>query len=157
MVTLERPYIGAIRLQQALPTEPYWVQLPVVRHLQAMETLELKAPVTFFVGENGTGKSTLLEAIAVASGFNAEGGKFLLVQAAADGSVSGQNAGALFALGHQGPGGLPDHVDDGDVDALLHTVQKVVGGVAGHGDDGAARPFQQPGVGEQPGKDELPL
>jgi len=74
MVTLERPYIGAIRLQQALPTEPYWVQLPVVRHLQAMEKLELKAPVTFFVGENGTGKSTLLEAIAVASGFNAEGG-----------------------------------------------------------------------------------
>ncbi|MDD4716374.1 MAG: AAA family ATPase, partial [Oscillospiraceae bacterium] len=30
--------------------------------------------VTFFVGENGTGKSTLLEAIAVACGFNAEGG-----------------------------------------------------------------------------------
>jgi predicted ATPase len=30
--------------------------------------------VTFFVGENGTGKSTLLEAIAVAEGFNAEGG-----------------------------------------------------------------------------------
>jgi predicted ATPase len=30
--------------------------------------------VTFFVGENGTGKSTLLEAIAVAEGFNPEGG-----------------------------------------------------------------------------------
>ena len=30
--------------------------------------------MTFFVGENGTGKSTLLEAIAVAYGFNAEGG-----------------------------------------------------------------------------------
>ncbi|QJD94825.1 AAA family ATPase [Mucilaginibacter robiniae] len=30
--------------------------------------------VTYFVGENGTGKSTLLEAIAVASGFNPEGG-----------------------------------------------------------------------------------
>ncbi|UUZ97693.1 hypothetical protein LJK87_43530 [Paenibacillus sp. P25] len=27
------------------------------------------------VGENGTGKSTLLEALAVAWGFNAEGGK----------------------------------------------------------------------------------
>ena len=30
--------------------------------------------VTFLVGENGTGKSTLLEAIAIALGFNAEGG-----------------------------------------------------------------------------------
>jgi len=30
--------------------------------------------VTFLVGENGTGKSTLLEAIAVAIGLNAEGG-----------------------------------------------------------------------------------
>lgn len=30
--------------------------------------------VTYFIGENGTGKSTLLEAIAVASGFNPEGG-----------------------------------------------------------------------------------
>ena len=32
------------------------------------------ADVTFLVGENGTGKSTLLEAVAVACGFNAEGG-----------------------------------------------------------------------------------
>jgi predicted ATPase len=30
--------------------------------------------VTFFIGENGTGKSTLLEALAVSAGFNAEGG-----------------------------------------------------------------------------------
>lgn len=30
--------------------------------------------VTFFVGENGTGKSTLLEGIAILAGFNAEGG-----------------------------------------------------------------------------------
>ncbi|MBQ4611316.1 MAG: AAA family ATPase [Clostridia bacterium] len=39
-----------------------------------MGELELSRPVTFFIGENGTGKSTLLEAIAVAAGFNAEGG-----------------------------------------------------------------------------------
>jgi predicted ATPase len=36
--------------------------------------LELSAPVTFFVGENGTGKSTLLEAIAWSVGFGAQGG-----------------------------------------------------------------------------------
>jgi predicted ATPase len=30
--------------------------------------------VTFLVGDNGTGKSTLIEAVAVAAGFNAEGG-----------------------------------------------------------------------------------
>jgi predicted ATPase len=30
-------------------------------------------PVTFIIGENGTGKSTLLEAIAIRAGFNAEG------------------------------------------------------------------------------------
>lgn len=45
--------------------------LPAVRHL---ETLLFHPRVTFFVGENGTGKSTLLEAIAVASGLNPEGG-----------------------------------------------------------------------------------
>lgn len=33
-----------------------------------------EAPVTFFVGENGMGKSTLLEAIAISAGFNPEGG-----------------------------------------------------------------------------------
>jgi predicted ATPase len=36
--------------------------------------LEFNKKVTFFVGENGTGKSTLLESIAVAYGFNPEGG-----------------------------------------------------------------------------------
>lgn len=39
-----------------------------------MKELRFSRAVTFFVGENGTGKSTLLEAIAVAYGFNAEGG-----------------------------------------------------------------------------------
>ena len=45
--------------------------LPVVRNL---EKLEFHPKVTFFVGENGSGKSTILEAIAVALGFNPEGG-----------------------------------------------------------------------------------
>jgi predicted ATPase len=45
--------------------------LPVVRNLTK---IEFHPNVTFIIGENGTGKSTLLEAIAVAWGFNAEGG-----------------------------------------------------------------------------------
>jgi predicted ATPase len=44
--------------------------LPAVRALPDIEF----APVTVFVGDNGTGKSTLVEALAVAAGFNAEGG-----------------------------------------------------------------------------------
>jgi predicted ATPase len=45
--------------------------LPFFKHA---EGLKIHPKVTFFVGENGTGKSTLLEAIAIASGFNPEGG-----------------------------------------------------------------------------------
>lgn len=52
----------------------YLSKLPVVKHLAEMDMLPFSKPVTFLEGENGTGKSTLLEAIAVASGFNAEGG-----------------------------------------------------------------------------------
>lgn len=57
-----------------LESESYLSELPVIRHLEREGSLELGQEVTFFVGENGTGKSTLLEAIAVAAGFNAEGG-----------------------------------------------------------------------------------
>ena len=45
-----------------------------IRALTGISQLNLTKPVTFFVGENGTGKSTLLEAIAIAFGFNPEGG-----------------------------------------------------------------------------------
>jgi predicted ATPase len=39
-----------------------------------LSTLEFHPKVTYIVGENGTGKSTILEAIAIAYGFNPEGG-----------------------------------------------------------------------------------
>jgi len=42
--------------------------------LKNLKSLALDDKVTFIVGENGTGKSTLIEAIAIAYGFNAEGG-----------------------------------------------------------------------------------
>jgi len=49
----------------------YPFSLPAVKNLKS---LPLKSNVTFLIGENGTGKSTLLEAIAVNYGFNPEGG-----------------------------------------------------------------------------------
>ncbi|PJI10023.1 MULTISPECIES: AAA family ATPase [Clostridium] len=45
--------------------------LPIIKNLK---TIEFHPKVTYIVGENGTGKSTILEAIAVAYGFNPEGG-----------------------------------------------------------------------------------
>jgi len=42
--------------------------------IKNLEELELTSPVTFLVGENGIGKSTLIEAIAVALGLPPEGG-----------------------------------------------------------------------------------
>lgn len=42
--------------------------------IASLKTLEISSRVCFFVGENGTGKSTLLEAIAAHYGFGLEGG-----------------------------------------------------------------------------------
>lgn len=67
-------YISSISFDNKLKKSSYLNKLPVIEHLKRVGELELSADVTFFVGENGTGKSTLLEAIAVAYGFNAEGG-----------------------------------------------------------------------------------
>jgi len=49
----------------------YPFTVPPIRKLTE---LEFKSRICFFVGENGTGKSTLLEAIAVHYGFGREGG-----------------------------------------------------------------------------------
>lgn len=42
--------------------------------IASVSTLEFSSPITFFCGENGTGKSTLLEAMSIAYGLNPEGG-----------------------------------------------------------------------------------
>lgn len=54
------------------PTD-YAFNLPSMKWFRK---LALHPQVTFFVGENGSGKSTMLEAIAIASGLNAEGTTF---------------------------------------------------------------------------------
>ncbi len=67
-------YISEISFDNKLNKTSYLNSLPVIKYLSKVNTMPFSSDVTFFVGENGTGKSTLLEAIAVAYGFNAEGG-----------------------------------------------------------------------------------
>ena len=67
------PFVRAVYLVKDRVPEiaRYPFSLPAVRSL--LRELELH-PKVFFIGENGTGESTLVEAIALAAGFNAEGG-----------------------------------------------------------------------------------
>ncbi|SDY25891.1 Predicted ATPase [Evansella caseinilytica] len=67
------PYIRGIELKrEEIPSfQRYPFNVPA---LKSLTKLSLHPRVTYIVGENGMGKSTLLEAIAVASGFNPEGG-----------------------------------------------------------------------------------
>ena len=69
----EKPFLSSISLKREKIENPnaYPFSIPCVK---ALERIDFHPDVTFLVGENGTGKSTLLEAIAVAWGFNAEGG-----------------------------------------------------------------------------------
>ena len=67
-------YVDSIRFKGELAADSYLSSLSVVKNLISMTSLPFGNDVTFFVGENGTGKSTLIEAIAVCAGFNAEGG-----------------------------------------------------------------------------------
>ena len=68
---------GALFIREAaidwdvVPRDSY---LRNISALKGFSRLAFESNVTFFAGENGTGKSTLLEGIAVAYGFNAEGG-----------------------------------------------------------------------------------
>ena len=67
-------FVRGIRIEGPLPRGSYLNQLPMIRCLQRMGQLALSKRVTILVGENGTGKSTLIEALAVNMGFNPEGG-----------------------------------------------------------------------------------
>jgi predicted ATPase len=68
-----KPYLRSVTIDPdvQVDAEAYPFSIPAVRELGVLEP---HPDVTFFVGENGAGKSTVLEAIAVALGMPAEGG-----------------------------------------------------------------------------------
>lgn len=68
-----QPYLlrAGFRPEAELDFDRYPFNIPAVREIGS---IEFHPQVTFFVGENGAGKSTVLEALAVALGFSAEGG-----------------------------------------------------------------------------------
>lgn len=73
MESFTNTYIRSIKLiKESVPTfNKYPFTIPSIRLLNE---LSFHPRVTFIVGENGMGKSTLLEAIAISLGFNPEGG-----------------------------------------------------------------------------------
>ncbi|MFE0504364.1 AAA family ATPase [Peribacillus butanolivorans] len=60
-----------LKRDQISSYENFPLNLPVIKHLQEVT---FHPNVTYIIGENGMGKSTLLEGIAIAFGFNPEGG-----------------------------------------------------------------------------------
>ena len=73
MALQAKPYLREIFIDPdaRFDEDEYPFSIPAVRE---MGTIEPHADVTFFVGENGAGKSTILEAIAVGLGLASEGG-----------------------------------------------------------------------------------
>ena len=65
--------ITNIRPMEDRKEYPY--NIPAILHL---DEFEFKSNVTFIIGENGSGKSTFIEAIAVSLGLNPEGGSTYL-------------------------------------------------------------------------------
>jgi predicted ATPase len=70
---LKAPFLKRLTLlPERLQTDGYPFTLPILEEGRLELTFE--RPITFFIGDNGTGKSTLLEAIAKHCGFNLAGG-----------------------------------------------------------------------------------
>lgn len=71
---LDRKFIREVRIDAPIPDDEYSKWIPAIEYLSKGNVLEFNNSITFFVGENGTGKSTLIEALAIACKFNPEGG-----------------------------------------------------------------------------------
>ena len=70
---MEDLYVKTVTVEETISEDSYLHRIPAIRQLEETP-LEFQKKVTFLIGENGTGKSTLIEAIAIACGFNPEGG-----------------------------------------------------------------------------------
>ena len=68
---LNGPVLDSIRIKSVKSVDTYPFSLDIIKNLRE---ISFPTQVTFFIGENGTGKSTLMEAIAYHAGFGAEGG-----------------------------------------------------------------------------------
>jgi predicted ATPase len=66
-----KPYIRSVHFKDDPPKNQFPFTIPAVA---ALDNLHFHEDVTFFVGENGSGKSTVMEALAMAFGFSAQGG-----------------------------------------------------------------------------------
>lgn len=73
MLNQDSQYIRAVKLksEHTLARDSFPLNLPVIQNL---EEIIFHPNVIYIIGENGMGKSTLLEGIAIAYGFNPEGG-----------------------------------------------------------------------------------
>ncbi|AZN99382.1 ATP-binding protein [Mesorhizobium sp. M9A.F.Ca.ET.002.03.1.2] len=74
LTRLKAPYLKRILLEpsRVADWEKYPWNLPIFRSQEFQ--LEFTTPITIIVGENGTGKSTLLEAIGALAGYDEAGG-----------------------------------------------------------------------------------
>jgi predicted ATPase len=70
--TFRAPFLRRLSLMPDRMGEGWPFDLPVLR--DGALSIDFDRPVTILVGENGTGKSTLMEAIAAAAGFAEQGG-----------------------------------------------------------------------------------
>lgn len=78
------PYVLGMRRCAEHWRDGFPFDVPAV---EAVEALRLDLPVTLLAGDNGTGKSTIVEAVAEAMGFADEGGE---LQRLGEGSVIGR-------------------------------------------------------------------
>jgi len=73
MISLDGPLLDMLKvtLPESANIQQFPFSLNIIKHLKE---IVFPTQVTFFVGENGSGKSTILEAIANKAGFGSEGG-----------------------------------------------------------------------------------
>ncbi|AWB84897.1 AAA family ATPase [Corynebacterium liangguodongii] len=76
-------YIRALRAQENPRAEPWVFDVAAVSHLLERGEIDLSHPATIFTGDNGVGKSTLIEAIARGYGFSTAGGTWGVSRAGA--------------------------------------------------------------------------